>query len=683
MPNGGNESRSRRRMDLNLYLGLPRSPIRPVSDLGSDLALGSITLSTTEVRGSSEMANFVDASATHAPYSPTRASFTPSSQAVEPVEGSLQFDFSEYSPRPSVQIRREVLEDRSLVEYSPYSPSYVTPSSAEEARVEPLENVPNERVHHVPYSPSYVPGAQDNPEPVVDESNANNHVEYVPYSPVYSPIQQPVGAEQVEEPFVIQDGGPHAPYSPSYVAAENMGQLHDGSVPTQLLSSGAPFTAPYEPSGHRNEPSDRGGTSERDLLEYPEVRFRRLIEVHNRRWPIRRFRSTVPYSLDTANTESLSPSHIFQELMASDVAAEASDAQKVDAVEQVSGETEEEAKQENVVANFECNICLDMAKEPVVTSCGHLFCWPCLYQWLHLHSDHKECPVCKGEVTESNITPIYGRGKSESDGEKKSGGQDSSSGVKVPPRPRGYRLESLRQRIRRPLSRGWFGDEISSWRRFVDEEIRNGSRVEGSDGRTLQGIFDSGSRRVLTRLRAIQRLQREENSNHGLNLGAGPSRNPSELVLNSQNRDTLHGESPAVLPFNTSFLHEGIDFWRRISLYTIPPPSERIAALTAGLIERISGGGSHSGGSPSVNPPTPEPPRRQAPQGVSMAADQASASASSTMAVIQGDAGVSNASIEANDVGTSRAVRRRRRNVTLGSLDVDGVHPARKRRRLN
>jgi hypothetical protein len=30
--------------------------------------------------------------------------------------------------------------------------------------------------------------------------------------------------------------------------------------------------------------------------------------------------------------------------------------------------------------SFECNICLELAQDPVVTLCGHLFCWPCLYR---------------------------------------------------------------------------------------------------------------------------------------------------------------------------------------------------------------------------------------------------------------------------------------------------------------
>ncbi|XP_042484237.1 uncharacterized protein LOC122064578 [Macadamia integrifolia] len=95
---------------------------------------------------------------------------------------------------------------------------------------------------------------------------------------------------------------------------------------------------------------------------------------------------------------------------------------------------------------FECNICLDVARNPVLTCCGHLFCWPCLYQWLHIHSDTKECPVCKGEVTDMNITPIYSRGNDTQESEK-----EDESGVKVPPRPHARRVESLRQWIHRAV----------------------------------------------------------------------------------------------------------------------------------------------------------------------------------------------------------------------------------------
>ena len=28
---------------------------------------------------------------------------------------------------------------------------------------------------------------------------------------------------------------------------------------------------------------------------------------------------------------------------------------------------------------FECCICLETSKDPVVTTCGHLFCWACIY----------------------------------------------------------------------------------------------------------------------------------------------------------------------------------------------------------------------------------------------------------------------------------------------------------------
>ena len=44
---------------------------------------------------------------------------------------------------------------------------------------------------------------------------------------------------------------------------------------------------------------------------------------------------------------------------------------------------------------FECNICLDTARDAVVSMCGHLFCWPCLHQWLETRPNRQICPVCK------------------------------------------------------------------------------------------------------------------------------------------------------------------------------------------------------------------------------------------------------------------------------------------------
>lgn len=58
---------------------------------------------------------------------------------------------------------------------------------------------------------------------------------------------------------------------------------------------------------------------------------------------------------------------------------------------------------------FECNICLDLAKEPVVTLCGHLFCWPCLYRWVQVQQVSMACPVCKAGVQVFEVIPIYCR----------------------------------------------------------------------------------------------------------------------------------------------------------------------------------------------------------------------------------------------------------------------------------
>eukprot|EP01116_Phalansterium_solitarium_P013350 TRINITY_DN30726_c0_g1_i1.p1 TRINITY_DN30726_c0_g1~~TRINITY_DN30726_c0_g1_i1.p1 ORF type:complete len:189 (-),score=34.40 TRINITY_DN30726_c0_g1_i1:93-659(-) len=58
---------------------------------------------------------------------------------------------------------------------------------------------------------------------------------------------------------------------------------------------------------------------------------------------------------------------------------------------------------------LDCNICLDNAVDPVVTMCGHLYCWPCIFQWIR-HGE-RPCPVCKSAVTKDRCIPLYGRGQ--------------------------------------------------------------------------------------------------------------------------------------------------------------------------------------------------------------------------------------------------------------------------------
>lgn len=97
-------------------------------------------------------------------------------------------------------------------------------------------------------------------------------------------------------------------------------------------------------------------------------------------------------------------------------------------------------------SRFSCNICFEAVQEPVVTQCGHLYCWPCLYRWLepgmlpeerrtlqfssratsaeslssiselwargsttHLVVDEtrRVCPVCKAPCTVPSVVPIY------------------------------------------------------------------------------------------------------------------------------------------------------------------------------------------------------------------------------------------------------------------------------------
>lgn len=97
-----------------------------------------------------------------------------------------------------------------------------------------------------------------------------------------------------------------------------------------------------------------------------------------------------------------------------------------------------DTNEEDVSTNFGCNICLEVAREPIVTLCGHLFCWPCLYKWIHFNSQSDHCPVCKALVKEDSLVPLYGMGKPSSDPRSKKFVHD----VTVPNRPSATRIET-------------------------------------------------------------------------------------------------------------------------------------------------------------------------------------------------------------------------------------------------
>jgi E3 ubiquitin-protein ligase RNF5 len=88
----------------------------------------------------------------------------------------------------------------------------------------------------------------------------------------------------------------------------------------------------------------------------------------------------------------------------------------------------QDSKAGMVDSRFCCNICLEAVVEPVVTQCGHLYCWPCLYRWLEpgmqpdervglglltpsasMDSSRRVCPVCKAPCSVPTLVPIYVR----------------------------------------------------------------------------------------------------------------------------------------------------------------------------------------------------------------------------------------------------------------------------------
>jgi len=99
-------------------------------------------------------------------------------------------------------------------------------------------------------------------------------------------------------------------------------------------------------------------------------------------------------------------------------------------------EKEERNTTKNPGSDFECNVCLDSPSQPVISMCGHLFCWPCIFEWMN--RGNKVCPVCKSSIDREKLIPLYGKGKEN---------KDPRQSNPIPERPQGHRTEAPRERF--------------------------------------------------------------------------------------------------------------------------------------------------------------------------------------------------------------------------------------------
>ncbi|KAK1305504.1 E3 ubiquitin-protein ligase RMA3 [Acorus calamus] len=351
---------------------------------------------------------------------------------------------------------------------------------------------------------------------IISSSNGGDATNDHPPSPV--PAEVPESPSDAAIPFPYFPSPP----PPATVDPVSSPDDDDGSdTPSILIAphienpgASSPPYVQYLPSIERPQTVDAppplfGENPDRPSTQDLHFRFQSLIET-TRRWRARRFQLRFR-GIDPRPADSSGPT-----IEAAAAAAAVHKALEDAASNDEKGET---ATAAGSTADFECNVCLEVARDPVVTSCGHLFCWPCLYQWLHAYSDSKECPVCKGEVTESNVTPIYGRGGGADSqaGKNKGLERDGELGLKIPPRPKGFRIESWRQQLRhRPHPRR-VGERLGPWRvqssRWraaarvlqqsegenpdVERNVRAAPQTASSSGMADEELFNDGLRRFV------------------------------------------------------------------------------------------------------------------------------------------------------------------------------------------
>ena len=50
-----------------------------------------------------------------------------------------------------------------------------------------------------------------------------------------------------------------------------------------------------------------------------------------------------------------------------------------------------------------CTLCLEALKDPSSTTCGHIFCWACIADWIQ---EKPECPLCRQNIMAQHVLPL-------------------------------------------------------------------------------------------------------------------------------------------------------------------------------------------------------------------------------------------------------------------------------------
>nr|PVC53717.1 hypothetical protein MACL_00003585 [Theileria orientalis] len=143
------------------------------------------------------------------------------------------------------------------------------------------------------------------------------------------------------------------------------------------------------------------------------------------------------------------------------------------------GENVKEDPEKRKNTNFECNICFDDVNEPVVTRCGHLFCWSCLLSWMNRRN--YQCPICQAGISRENVIPLYGHGQNQTDPRCEAEGGKAKIGAEG--------TTSKRKQINPQFFRGYDGGVSISFGAFPFSFVLPFGVWSSSSGPNISSLF--------------------------------------------------------------------------------------------------------------------------------------------------------------------------------------------------